>query len=114
MTTMFEFQKTTSENNINIIIESIEKVIEGYKTGRFYPWVSVIIDGEFSFNDRNTVANKYINEGGWYAVFHKTSSENGERYGLTEFNLFTPESYEKWKHSYSKDYITRGHLMFNV
>lgn len=112
MTKMKDYQSQLSEKNIIQMIDCIEEAIEENKTGRFYPWVSAIIDGEFSINDRNEVARKYLNEGGWYAAFHKTSSENGERYGLTGFELFTQESYEKWNKAYGKEYKSRGYLFF--
>lgn len=109
MTTMQEFQQLTNESNVNKMITSIEKAIKGC---RLYSWIDAIIDGEFPLNDRNEVAKRYIDEGGWYGVFHQTSSENGERPGLTDFELFTPESYEKWNKYYGEDYKSKGHLFF--
>lgn len=112
MTKMEDFQTQVSEKNIATMIDDIEKAIEKNKTGRFYPWVSAILDGEFSINDRDTVARIYLDEGGWYGVFHMTSSENGERPGLTELELFTSESYAKWNKAYDEEYKSKGHLFF--
>ena len=114
MTKMEDFQTRVSEKNIATMIDDIEKAIEENKIGRFYPWVSAIIDGEFSINDRNEVARRYLDEGGWYGVFHITSSENEERPGLTEFELFTSESYVKWNKAYDEEYKSKGCLFFNL
>ena len=113
MTTMKEFQSQTNKRAIHEMAKGIEQAIKDCKTGRYYPWANAIIDGEFSLSDRNEVAKKYIEEGGWYAVFHKTSSENGERPGLTSFGLFTPESYAKWDKACGEDYKSKGHIFFN-
>lgn len=112
ITKMKDFQSQLSENNITQMIDCIEEAIKENATGRFYPWVSAIIDGEFPDSDRNEVARRYLDEGGWYAAFHQTSSENGERYGLTGFELFTPESYEKWRKAHGEDYKNKGYLFF--
>ena len=112
MTTMKEFQAEINKNAVNKMIEEIEKAIENYKTGRYY-WINAIIDEEFPLNSRDEVAKKYIEEGGWYATFHKTSSENGERPGFTSFGLFTPESYAKWDKACGEDYKSKGHIFFN-
>lgn len=112
MTKMKDFQSQLSEKNIAQMIDCIEEAIEENKTGRFYPRVSAIIDGEFSVNDRNEVAKRYLDEAGWHAAFHKTSSENGERPGLTVFELFTLESYKNWDKAYGEEYKSRGYLFF--
>lgn len=113
MTTMKEFQSHINKKAIYKMGKGIEEAIKDCETGLYYPWVDAIIEGEFSLNDRNEVARKYIEEGGWYAVAHRTSSENGERAGLTCFELFTPESYEKWNKAYGEGYKNRGHIFFN-
>ena len=52
--------------------------------------VEAIIDGEPSLDVRNEIARCYIVDAGWGYVYHQTSSENGERPGLTHF-IFTEE-----------------------
>jgi hypothetical protein len=52
--------------------------------------VEAIIEGEPSLELRNEIARCYIDEAGWGYVYHQTSSENGERPGLTHF-IFTEE-----------------------
>lgn len=52
--------------------------------------VEAIITGEPSVELRDEIARCYINDAGWGYVYHRTSSENGERPGLTHF-IFTEE-----------------------
>ena len=48
-----------------------------------------IIDGECPMNARNSIRQKY-KEAGWDYVYHITSSEHGDRPGLTHF-IFSTE-----------------------
>lgn len=112
MTTMKEFQSQINKRAIHEMTKGIEQAIKDCETGRYYSWVDAIIDGEFSLADRNEVAKRYIEEGGWYAAAHCTSSENKERPGLTSFLLFTPESYKKWSNAFGPDYKNRHHIFF--
>ena len=64
------------------LIEKIDNSILTFHG--FYPWETAIIEGEFLVEQRNAIAQKYI-EDGWNYVYHRTSSENGERPGLTTF-----------------------------
>lgn len=53
----------------------------------FHGWRSfeqAIIDGEYPVEVRNIISTMYV-KAGWNYVYHKTSSENGERPGLTQF-----------------------------
>lgn len=72
--------------NVNVerfIHEIDEEIIRNHGD---YPWETAII-GSLPMDTRNTIAMKYVNEGGWKYVYHITSSENGERGGLTNFKF---------------------------
>lgn len=73
-------------------LEIIEaKVDEGIlKFHGWFPWEEAIIEGEYPVEIRNEIAKKY-KENGWEFVYHQTSSENGERPGLTCFKFSMEE-----------------------
>lgn len=52
-------------------------------------WEEAIIDGEYPVSVRNAIGQKY-KEVGWNYVYHVTSSEHGDRPGLTRF-IFSTE-----------------------
>lgn len=79
-----ELKKTDFEKLEAEIDESI-KSFHGW-----YPWEEAIIQGEYSVEVRNEIAKKY-KENGWKYVYHQTSSENGERAGLTNFKFSNKE-----------------------
>lgn len=54
----------------------------------WHEWEEAIIDGEYPINVRNTIGQKY-KEAGWNYVYHITSSEHGDRPGLTRFIFST-------------------------
>lgn len=66
-----------------------------------YDYELAMIDDESPVELRNAVAKKY-KEAGWKYVYHRTSSENGERPGLTSF-IFSERELE---HYIVKDYHT--------
>lgn len=76
----------------NINFEELELKIDEQikKFHGLYRWDEAIIPGEYSFEVRNMLAKKY-KENGWNFVYHQTSSENGERPGLTCFRFSTSE-----------------------
>lgn len=78
------------------IIEKIDDKIKKYRSDLWYPWIDIIIDGEYSLEIRNSISRKYI-EAGWFGVCHKTSSENNEVPGLTHFIFCTEDTFQKWK-----------------
>lgn len=66
-----------------------------------HPWEEVLLDEEYTVEVRDALAKRYINAG-WDYVYHQTSSENGERPGLTMFafsnipvNCYEDETYHK-------------------
>lgn len=80
----------------NVIVEEIidkietefqniskENLKEFYETG----FITVIIGGEYTPALRDKIANKYMHDAGWQQITHTTSSENGERGGLTRFKF---------------------------
>ena len=79
-------------NQINTLyrynLDEIEsKIDEDVKKNHgMYPWEDAILDREYETEIRDELAKRYINAG-WNYVYHHTSSENGERPGLTCFIL---------------------------
>lgn len=57
-------------------------------------WEEAIIDGEYPVNARNAIGQKY-KEAGWNYVYHITSSEHGDRPGLTRFIFSTEKPDDK-------------------
>ena len=49
-----------------------------------YEWEEALLDDEYSLSVRNEIGKRYM-KNGWKYVYHQTSSENGERPGLTLF-----------------------------
>lgn len=66
--------------------EEIEKEIDTEIKNNHgqYPWEEAILDKEYPLSVRNAIAKRYLN-GGWKFVYHRTSSENYEKPGLTRF-----------------------------
>ena len=58
-----------------------------------YP--EVFLEGELDYSIRNKIAQEYI-IAGWKCVAHQTTSENGERAGLTYFVFLTENTLKKW------------------
>lgn len=85
-----------------LIIDKVNKELESYASHPTYSWVELIIDGDYSTTVRNEVAKDFV-AAGWKKVYHHTSSENGERSGLTSFILLTEETVDKWEQSHNKD-----------
>lgn len=93
----------TNEKKLDELEKEIDKSIK--ENHGDHPWEEAMLDTELSIKTRDTLAKKYLNVG-WNYVYHQTSSENGERPGLTSFVLSdTPVSYfenNKW-HKWYKD-----------
>lgn len=91
----------------------VSKVIAGIdiklREMPLFNWAEAVISGEYDSSLRDEVAKRYIDHG-WFAVAHRTSSENGERAGLTEFVLLTEDTFHKW---YNDHYVKheRYHLI---
>ena len=84
-------------SNCGLDFEKIENEIdESIKSFHgWYPWEQAIVDGEYPVPIRNEIAKRY-KDAGWKYVYHKTSSENGERAGLTSFLFSNEELIEKY------------------
>ena len=86
--------------NKNKVIEKINKELADFAKKPHFDWVEVIIDGDYSTTLRNEVAKEYVKTG-WDKVYHHTSSENGEKPGLTSFVFLTKETIEHWEKCHS-------------
>lgn len=78
--------------NYNKLEEEIDDSIKSFHG--WYKWEEAIIDGEYPINVRNTIGQKY-KEAGWNYVYHITSSEHGDRPGLTRFIFSTEKPDDK-------------------
>lgn len=90
-------------NTMNIDYDAIENQIDN-SIKRFhgsYSWETAIIDTELPVEVRNTIAQKY-NEIGWTYVYHRTTSENGEKPGLTSFIFSDKPIEDKYLKNYTK------------
>jgi ectoine hydroxylase-related dioxygenase (phytanoyl-CoA dioxygenase family) len=87
MTTVNQMKNNFDEKGLmiieNLIDENLKKIVLQYSNH-----VEAVISGEYSKTVRDKIAQKYIDEGGWSKVTHRTSSENGERGGLTAFSFY--------------------------
>lgn len=72
--------------------KKIDRSIKNYHG--WYKWEEAIIDGEYPVNARNAIGQKY-KEAGWNYVYHITSSEHGDRPGLTRFIFSTEKPDDK-------------------
>ena len=74
---------------INEIEEKMKELIKCAERNhqRIRSPMTVIVSHEYSNDVRQRVAEKYL-EAGWERVIHSTSSENGERPGLTAMNFY--------------------------
>lgn len=70
--------------NIEAIIVDIDTEIKRHH-GQ-HPYEDAFLIKEYSKSVRDEIARRY-REAGWKYVIHRTSSENGERPGLTHFKL---------------------------
>lgn len=85
MITPAELKQYEIENaNIEAIIIDIDTEIK--KNHGYFPYEEAVLTKEYSQAIREEVARRY-REAGWKYVIHRTSSENGERPGLTHFKL---------------------------
>lgn len=85
MITPAELKQYEIENvNIEAIIVDIDTEIK--RNHGEMPYESAILTKEYPKSVRDEIARRY-REAGWKYITHHTSSENGERPGLTEFKL---------------------------
>lgn len=67
----------------------------------WYSYEKAFIYKEYPVEVRNYIAERY-KEKGWKYVYHQTSSENGERPGLTDFIFSNEEVSEEIVGKYHK------------
>ena len=97
----------------DLIVEKINEELKNYANNPTYDWVEVIIDGDYSTTVRNEAAKEFVKVG-WKKVYHRTSSENGEKSGLTRFILLTDETVDEWEQCHDKNkfwYVSEKDLL---
>ena len=101
---MITLENLKKEELDNLDFENLEALIDKSIRSfhKWYPWEEAIIDGELSIEVRNKISQKY-KDAGWDYVYHRTSSENGERPGLTSFKFSKTKLEDK--------YIQRYHMV---
>ena len=83
MITPYEANNLTIDTKTLLDIEkAIDESIKQFHG--WYRYECAIISGEYSIETRNAIGKRY-KDAGWKYVYHQTSSENGERAGLTSF-----------------------------
>lgn len=88
--------KICSSTNINDIIDKIDhELLKDHNISKYAHngKICIILDEEYPVIVRDLIAEKY-REAGWKKVTHQTSSENGERPGLTDFTFYAPSYME--------------------
>ena len=71
--------------DIDTVIEKFEEELQ--KVSKGHDYYHVVITGEYPRNVLNKIQRIYL-DAGWRAVDCKTSTENGERGGLTGLQLY--------------------------
>lgn len=94
------------------VLDALEKQIDASiaKFHGWYPWEYAILYNEYAVVLRDAIAKRYL-KAGWNYVYHGTSSENGERPGLTSFS-FSMDPIEHWngKHCLKREDLTKEEL----
>lgn len=95
MITPNEYNNMKTENTIEDVIAKIDELILKESKNPSYEWLDIIYSGELSKETRNEIAVRYI-QAGWDTVCHRTSSESGERPGLTRIIFLTKGTKDVW------------------
>ena len=75
-------------NEKDILLENVINELNNSTTLDWnYNHIVIIIPSEYSKESRDYVVEEF-KKVGWKKIEHKTSSESGERPGLTSFNFF--------------------------
>lgn len=80
------------EYDLDKIEEKIDESIKSYHG--WYPWEEAILDEEYPLHVRDALAKRY-KDNGWKFVYHVTTSETGEKSGLTSFKFSMEKLDEK-------------------
>lgn len=70
-----------------------------------YPWEEIILQSEYPLSVRTEIASRF-HSAGWTNIYHRTSSENGDRPVLTTFLMSTgpiPDNVTHNCYKYSPD-----------
>ena len=78
----------TTEQIVKEVVEKFELAFQKEGTGNTY--YHLVIEGEYSRATLNEV-EKIYKQAGWFGVKCRTSTENGERGGLTGLELSSPK-----------------------
>lgn len=97
-----------TDDEINDLIDKIDRSFFMYRENPLYEWIELIIDGDYSIKLRNIVSEYYI-KAGWDTIYHQTSKENGERPGLTSFVFLTEETEGIWELAHDENYRKTHH-----
>jgi len=76
------------DNQLPGVIKIIDNELSKVRSKVFPDRIVVGLQGELDIETRNKVADEYVNNGGWCAVKHKTSSELKEKGNLTVFEFY--------------------------
>lgn len=83
-----EINEKINLNEKDILLENvINELINSTTLDWNYNHIVIIIPSEYSKESRDYVVEEF-KKVGWKKIEHKTSSESGERPGLTSFNFF--------------------------
>ena len=81
----------------------VERIDDYLKTHEpMHEWFEETIQSEIPVVARHEIARRYI-EAGWYKVYHHTTSENGERAGLSCFVFVTSDSAEIFERAHKNN-----------
>lgn len=83
--------------NLDKIETAIDESIKQYHG--WHPWEYALLDAEYPTTIRDELAKRYVNNG-WKYVYHRTTSEDNQRPGLTSF-MFSMVSLDE---KYTKNY----------
>ena len=75
------------------------------KNEPMFEWFEASIQGELPIVLRNAIAEEYV-KAGWHKVYHHTTSENGERPGLTAFVFLTDTTEEVFDRAHKNNLST--------
>lgn len=112
-----ELNNIRTDDLVKELIEKIDAQLMDYAVVDGFNWKYIIVSPEYPVDVRNKVAREYI-KAGWFRVYHHTTTENGERAGLTAFALLTektePLFNRAYKDSYKKKYwrIGRNYVVY--
>lgn len=79
-------EASVNEQEVRVLVEAFDQELESETKG--HAWYHVVVAGEYNRVTLDSVEAEYY-AAGWKHVLCQTSSENGERPGLTGLQLWT-------------------------